>query len=75
MQTFFVLAFYKPGWDGFNWHIIEPLSTALSSALNKSQQHQKKIFWEGRQSNLGLLIETQCYAAPSHDEWWLYIAQ
>ena len=39
--------------------IIKPLSTLLSSAINKSQQHQERNSWASRESNLGLLSETQ----------------
>ena len=39
-----------------------PLSTVLSSAINKSQQHEEKNYWERRESNLMLLGEKQvCY--------------
>ena len=42
--------------------IIKPLSTVLSSAINKSKQHLEKNYWECRESNLGLLDEKQvCY--------------
>ena len=42
--------------------IIKPMSSVLSSALGKSQQHQEKNSWECRESNLGLLGEKQvCY--------------
>ena len=34
--------------------IIKPLSTVLSSAINKSQQHQVKNSWELQELNLGL---------------------
>ena len=49
--------------------IIEPLCTILSSAINKSQQHQEKNSWKRRESNPGLLVEKQvcqplCYADP-----------
>ena len=39
--------------------IIKPLSTVLSSVVNKSQQHQEKIYWESRELNPGLLGEKQ----------------
>ena len=39
--------------------IIKPLSTAQSSAVNKSQQHQGKDSRERQESNLGLLGEKQ----------------
>ena len=39
--------------------IIKLLSTALSSAVNKSEQHQEKNSWEYRVSNPGLLGEKQ----------------
>ena len=39
--------------------IIKPLSTVLSSAINKSQQHQEKNSWEDQESNPGLLGEKQ----------------
>ena len=43
-------------------NIIKPLSTALSSAIDKSKQHEKKNSWERQQSNLGPLGEKQeCY--------------
>ena len=42
--------------------VIKLLSTVLSSANNKSQQHQDKNSWECRESNPGLLGEKQvCY--------------
>ena len=42
--------------------IIKPLSTLLSSAVNKSQQHQEKNSREHRESNPRLLGEKQvCY--------------
>ena len=49
--------------------IIKPLSTILSSAVTKSQQHQMKNSWDGRESNRGPLGSKQeghplCYAAP-----------
>ena len=34
--------------------IIKPLSTVLSSAFNKPQQHQEKNSWERQESNPGL---------------------
>ena len=39
--------------------IIEPLSTVLSSAVIKYQQHREKNSWERRESNSGLLGEKQ----------------
>ena len=42
--------------------IMKPLSTVLSSAIIKSQQHQEKISKECRESNLGLLGEKQVCA-------------
>ena len=42
--------------------IVRPLSTDLSVAVNKSQQHREKNSWERRESNPGLLGEKQvCY--------------
>ena len=42
--------------------IIKPLSTPQNNAVNKSQQYQGKNSWEHRESNWGLLGETQvCY--------------
>ena len=42
--------------------ISKPLSTALSSAVHKSQQHQEKNSWECWVSNAGLMGEKQeCY--------------
>ena len=35
--------------------IIKPLSTVLSSAVNKSQQHQEKKSWERQELNPGSL--------------------
>ena len=35
--------------------IIKPLSTVLSSAVNKSQQHQQKNSWERQELNPGLV--------------------
>ena len=48
--------------------IIKPLSTVLSSAVNKSQQHQKKNSLERQGLNLGLQGAKQesspkCYVA------------
>ena len=41
---------------------MKPLSTVLSSAVNKAQQHQEKNYRERRESNPGLLGEKQvCY--------------
>ena len=42
---FVVLACHKPVLDG-SIDIIKPLSTVLSSAVNKSQLHQEKNSWE-----------------------------
>ena len=39
--------------------IIKPMSTVLSSAVNKSQQHQDKNSLERRELNLGPLGEKQ----------------
>ena len=39
--------------------IIKPLFPVLSSAINKSQQHQEKNSWECQESNPGLLGENQ----------------
>ena len=39
--------------------MIKPLSTVLSSAVNKSKQHQDKNSWEHRESNPGPLGEYQ----------------
>ena len=39
----------------FFW-LNKPLSTAQSSAVNKTQQHQEKHSWERRESNPGLLV-------------------
>ena len=33
--------------------IINPLSAVLGSAVNESQQHQEKNYWESRKSSLG----------------------
>ena len=42
--------------------IVKPLSTVLSSAGYKSQQHQEKNYWECRESNLGPLgAKQECY--------------
>ena len=42
--------------------VFKSLSTDLSSAVNKSQQHQEENSWERRESNLGLLGgEQTCY--------------
>ena len=47
--------------------IIKPLSTVLSSSINKSQQHQEKNCWECRELNPGLLGEKQvCYLRAMH---------
>ena len=43
-------------------YITKPLSTVLSSAINKYQEHQEKYSLECQESNLGLLGEKQvCY--------------
>ena len=56
---FVELTCHKPALDGF---FIKPLSTILSSAVDKSQQHQEKNSWQCRESNPGLLGEKQvCY--------------
>ena len=39
--------------------IIKPLSIVLSSAFNKSQQHQEKNSWDAQELNPGLLGEQQ----------------
>ena len=42
--------------------IFKPLSIVLSSAINKSLQHQEENSWERQESNLGLLGEKKvCY--------------
>ena len=41
--------------------IIKPLSTVLSSAINKSRQHQDKKSWELLEASMLQL----CYTAPS----------
>ena len=42
--------------------ILKSLSTVLSSAVNKSQQHQEKNSWEWQELNSGLRGEGQvCY--------------
>ena len=50
--------------------IGKPLSTALSSAVHKSQQHQDKNSWERWVSNPGLMGEKQecylCAMQPPH---------
>ena len=47
---------------------IRPLPTVLSSAINKSQQHQVKNSWELQELNLGLLVHSengmQCAMRP-----------
>ena len=43
--------------------IIKPLPSVLSSAVNKSPQHQEKIFLERQELNLGLLDEKQVQVA------------
>ena len=58
--------------------IIKRLSTLISSAVNKSQQHQDKNSWECRESNPGLLGEKQvCHLcamqAPQIVTWSLTI--
>ena len=56
--------------------IIKPLSTVLSSTVNKSKQSVKN-YWEHRESNRGLLCEKQvcylCTMLPSFkwEGWWL----
>ena len=49
--------------------IIKPLSTVLSSAVNKSQQHKRTNSWEHRESSPVLLDLKRdhyqlCYSAP-----------
>ena len=41
--------------------IFKPLSIALTSAVNKSQQHQEKNSWECQELNPELLGEKQVY--------------
>ena len=42
--------------------IINPLSTVLSSAINKSPEDQEKHYWESQELNPGQLGEKQvCY--------------
>ena len=42
--------------------IIEPLSIVLSSAINKSQEHEKINYWECWELNPGLQSQKQvCY--------------
>ena len=41
--------------------IMKPLFTVLSSAVNKSQQHQEENSWKHRESNPGLLGEKHVY--------------
>ena len=54
--------------------IIKPLSSVLSSAVNKSQQHQEKKSWESLELNRGLLGEEQiCYAWINYHAVWCYI--
>ena len=43
--------------------MIKPLSTVLSSAINKSQQHQEKNSWERRESNPVLTLYLYCLVA------------
>ena len=54
--------------DGFDCHFQASVHFTLSSAVNKSQRHQKipeKFFWECRESNPGLLGEKQeCFHCP-----------
>ena len=45
-------------------YIIKPLSTVLSSAVNKSQQNHEKNSWECKESKPGPLGEKQLYYAP-----------
>ena len=63
--------------------IIKPLSNVLSSAINKSHEHQEKNTLECRELNLGLLGEKQvCYLCAMQSplvmndfncEWNLYL--
>ena len=58
--------------------IVKPLPTAPSSAVNKSQEHNDKKFWECQESNLGLLGYKQtCYLcampAPSLQKFTLLV--
>ena len=47
--------------------IIKPLSNVLSSAINKSHEHQEKNTLECRELNLGLLGEKQvCYLSAMY---------
>ena len=54
------------GWQHFQASALLP----LTSAIDKSQQHQNKLWGECRESNSGPLLEKQernlplCYAAP-----------
>ena len=79
---FVVLACHWPVLGWFHWtDLIKPMSTVLSSVINKCQQHQEKICWERWEPNPGLLGEKQvCYlcaiqppssdpsSAPSHHQ-------
>ena len=49
--------------------ILKPLCSVRSIAVNKSQQHKEKNYWECRESNLGLPVVKRehcpsCYAVP-----------
>ena len=47
--------------------VTKPLSTVLSSAVNKSHQHQEKNSWGCRESNPELVGERQiCYLCAKH---------
>ena len=55
--------------------IIKPLSTVLSGAVNKSQQHQEKKSWEHRESNRGQLGKKQvCYLCAMQSPFLLTLA-
>ena len=55
--------------------VFKPLSTVLSSAFNKSQQHEEKNSWELRESNPELLGEKQvCHLCALQPPNYLYLS-
>ena len=56
--------------------ITKPLSTFLSSAFNKSQEHQEKNSWERKESNSELLasILPLCFAASPIQQYLSFLS-
>ena len=53
--------------------IIKPLSTVLSSAVNKSREHQEKNSWERWESNPGLMGEKQVWYLCASSAQGIYL--